>query len=354
MARYLDDTWERIGKPAPFVVVEGGAGAGKLARDVLANVETCGDALTYVAVDRSAAQRELAAERLAHDERAVVAADLPAVAPTDAHVDARTLTAPGAVSVVLANELLDNMAPRVLVRTDEAGGSTGFGELWVAGSAVDGSSCDEPAPPDIVLVPAPADVSSLARQLVGDVALGTAVPLQLKAAAWVWRALSLLAGSPGGSRRDASAGVPQGVPIEGLIEGQIEGQLLVVDYGCATTAELVERPMTDWLRGYRAHQNVALFAVPADVTCDVAFDQLAAHTRRLARMSLTTGADWLAAVGLDALTAEARRAWEATRAAPTAATLAARAQLDEAADLVDPNGFGAFLVAKWQVQQWQA
>lgn len=344
MARYLDDTWAQVGKPAPFVVVEGGAGAGTLAQHVLTHVRACADALAYVAVDRSAAQREVTAERLAGDERATVAADLP---NTKANRKAGR-HARNPVNVVLANELLDNMAPRVLVRTDDAALPTGFGELWVTEQ-------------EFVLAPAPAGVSALARHLVGDVPLGTAVPLQLKAAAWVWRALRLLAGSP--------TGAPSVAPI-----APIEGQLLVIDYGCATTAELVTRPMTDWLRGYRAHKHVALSAsplvphptqsvsppsasppaTPSDITCDVAFDQLAMHTRRVAPMTLSTQADWLADAGIDQLTAQARRVWEATRADPTAATFAGRAQLDEANDLIDPKGFGAFLVACWRVNRWHA
>lgn len=238
---------------------------------------------------------------------------------------------------MVANELLDNMAPRVLVRTDDY--RSGFGELWVRGQPDDELPADEAGGAELVTTEAPANLSALARQLVGNVAVGIAVPLQLKAAAWVWRALSLLRHPR--ADRGASGG----------------GRMLVIDYGCATTAELVERPMTDWLRGYRAHRHAAL-SVPSasaaplsapltDITCDVAFDQLATHTRRLAPMTLTTQADWLAAVGLDALRAEANETWQATRAAPTAPTLGARALLDEAADLADPSGFGAFLVAEW-------
>ena len=97
LARYLDAEWERIGRPDPFTVVDAGAGPGTLARSVLAARPACLDALTYVAVEVSPAQRER------HPDGIESRADLPA-APFD--------------GVVIANELLDNLPFRLAVFDD--------------------------------------------------------------------------------------------------------------------------------------------------------------------------------------------------------------------------------------------
>src|SRR5262245_33110160 len=63
VARALDRTWHALGTPDPFVVVEAGAGRGRLAADVLRAAPECAAALRYVLVERSAElrarQREL-------------------------------------------------------------------------------------------------------------------------------------------------------------------------------------------------------------------------------------------------------------------------------------------------------
>ena len=63
-ARALDRWWEELGRPDPYVVVEAAAGAGTLARDILAAGPACAPALRYVLVDRSAALREAQIGRL--------------------------------------------------------------------------------------------------------------------------------------------------------------------------------------------------------------------------------------------------------------------------------------------------
>lgn len=93
-ARYLDDQWGQLGQPDPFVVVDAGAGPGTLARSVLAAEPACGEALRYVAVELSEAQRA------SHPDGVVSADDLPA-APFD--------------GVIVANELLDNLPVRLCV-----------------------------------------------------------------------------------------------------------------------------------------------------------------------------------------------------------------------------------------------
>src|SRR5690349_12100285 len=63
VGRALDGWWRDARSPDPFVVIEVGAGRGRLAADVLAGAAECAPALRYVLVERSAAlrtaQREL-------------------------------------------------------------------------------------------------------------------------------------------------------------------------------------------------------------------------------------------------------------------------------------------------------
>jgi SAM-dependent MidA family methyltransferase len=94
VARFLDAEWDRIGRPSTFTVVDAGAGPGTLARSVRAAAPACGDALRYVAVEISAAQRAR------HPDGIESRADI----PTEA-ID----------GVVIANELLDNLPFRLTV-----------------------------------------------------------------------------------------------------------------------------------------------------------------------------------------------------------------------------------------------
>lgn len=94
LARYLDDTWRALGEPSPFAVVDVGAGPGTLARSVLAAEPACRDALRYVAVEISEAQR--------------------ASHPTG--TESRHDLSPGPFDgVIIANELLDNVPVRLCV-----------------------------------------------------------------------------------------------------------------------------------------------------------------------------------------------------------------------------------------------
>lgn len=303
VAAYLDRTWREMGQPDPFVVIEGGAGRGTLCRDVLSLVESCGVALRYVLVERVETQRNEALARIAEtlDDDAVgvtAVAGLPAGSFT---------------GVVLANELLDNLPIRLLQRSVD-----GWQEVHVTGRAETGGSSASAAAVTELLQPAPADAAAMAAALAPDAMAGTRVPLQLRSAVWVRRAQRLLD----------------------------RGRVLMIDYGVPTTAELAARPLGEWLRTYRSQRRAqGPLAAPgsADITCEVAFDQLPAGAK------LAAQADWLAQHGIESMTAEARTIWDQTRVNPTSQTLAARALLDEEAALVDPSGFGAFWVAEWRI-----
>lgn len=94
VSRWLDHEWQRLGRPDRFRVIDLGAGPGTLARAVLAAAPQCLEALQYVAVEVSAAQR---AE---HPSGITSLAHLP-TDPCD--------------GVVLANELVDNLPFRLAV-----------------------------------------------------------------------------------------------------------------------------------------------------------------------------------------------------------------------------------------------
>ena len=147
IARYLDAEWERLGRPDPFTVVDAGAGPGTLARAVLAADPASGEALRYVAVEVSAAQRA------SHPDGVSSSAALP-----DGPLD----------GVIIANELLDNMPFRLMVFDG------GWREAFVVRQP-DGRLAEELGP---IVSPTPYVLPERAPH-------GARAPLQDGAAAWV-------------------------------------------------------------------------------------------------------------------------------------------------------------------------
>src|SRR5207244_3070459 len=105
-------------EPDPYLVIEAGAGRGRLARDVLAAAPACAPALRYVLVERSPAlraeQRELLKVEPFEDALGpVVRTDDDAPVPVTGMGPIVTaldeLPAVPLDGVVLANELLDNL-----------------------------------------------------------------------------------------------------------------------------------------------------------------------------------------------------------------------------------------------------
>ena len=94
IARYVDRQWRRLGEPGEFTVIDAGAGPGTLARAVLAATPACANALRYVAVEISDAQRER------HPDGIESVREMP-TEPVD--------------GVIIANELLDNLPFRLAV-----------------------------------------------------------------------------------------------------------------------------------------------------------------------------------------------------------------------------------------------
>jgi len=281
LARWLDARWEALGRPEGFTVVEAAAGAGTLACAVAAADPACLAAGRYVMVERSPVLRS---SQPTGDGLASVA-DLSDVGSVEA-------------GVVLANELLDNLAFDLLesdgagwreVRVDAAEGA--FAEVL-------GATLEPPVP-------------------VTEAEAGARIPVQDGARRWVADALDLVG----------------------------RGSVLVVDYA-STTVEMAVRPPDEWLRTYRGHnRGGAPVDAPGtqDVTVEVAVDQLVPGA------TTSTQAGFLRAHGIDDLVEAGRRLWGEQAHLGDLEALKARSRIAEAEALVDPSGLGGFTVLEWPV-----
>ena len=288
LARALDAWWAELGRPDPFSVVEAGAGPGSLARAILAARPRCGEALQLVLVEVGRPQWAT------HPD---------GVRSTD------QLPAPGELGagpvVVLANELLDNLPIGLAERTAE-----GWAEVAVG--AEEGVLVE-------VLRPLGEPQQAWCAQRAPVAEVGARIPVQAEAAAWVADACALAAG----------------------------GRVVAVDYA-RTTAEMAALPWTDWLRTYAAHGRAGgPLDGPgaADITCDVALDQLAL-VQEPAKVS--SQAAFLRAHGIDDLVAEGRARWAELGLGGGLEAIEARSRVSEAEALLDPDGLGGFAVVEWR------
>jgi NADH dehydrogenase [ubiquinone] 1 alpha subcomplex assembly factor 7 len=324
VARYLDRAWAELARPDPFVVVDAGAGRGRLAADVLRAGPECSRALRYVLAERSAAlrvaQRELL--RLEPADRAFGPAvrDDPDEAPRPVEDVGPIATSlpefPAlelAAGVVIANELLDNLPFRLVERA-----RAGWTEVRV-GLAPDGFA--------EVSVPASPEIAAAA----GDVAARATIPerarLPVPTATVDWL--------------DKCAHVLR------------RGFLVVIDYA-DDAASLAARRQDEWLRTYRGHERGETpLAAPGaqDITSTVPAEYLVAHATRAGfrLVEHTTQAEWLGALGIEELVDDARGLWRERAGVGDLEALAARSRVIEAAALTDPSGLGThhvFVFAK--------
>lgn len=279
IARHLDAEWRRLGEPDVFTVIDAGAGPGTLARSVLAATPDCAAAMRYVAVEISATQRER------HPDGVDSVAAIPA-GPFD--------------GVIIANELLDNLAFRLAVF--DQGWREAFVDAAAGGEHTERlSAVFDPLPP----------------VLASSGSFGARAPLVDRAAAWVTDARSRLR----------------------------TGSLLVIDYGVARTTELTMRPWRDWLRTYRGNERGDHYLrAPGtqDITTDVPFDQLPEPD------SIRTQAQFLQLRGITELVEEGRRIWTEQAARPGLEAMRMRSRISESEALLEPGGLGDFLVAEWR------
>ena len=119
-----------LGEPDPFLVVEAGAGRGRLARDVLRAEPGCAPALRYVLVERVARRcgtRSASCSRSSRPTRRSArsradddddVADARSAARPDRHARSTSCPRVALDGVVLANELLDNLPFGIVERAD--------------------------------------------------------------------------------------------------------------------------------------------------------------------------------------------------------------------------------------------
>lgn len=308
VAAALDRWWRELGAPDPFLVVEAGAGDGRLAREILRAEPECLRALRYVLVEvapeRCAAQRD----RLPIDPPAEALGafatgageDPPVPAPGTGPVFTTVDELPpvGARNaVLLANELLDNL-PFGIAESD----GTRWCEVRVGWS---GTGFTE------VVVPAAAEVGDLIGAPVAPAGVRMPIPRGLRS--WF-----------GEAERTIGTGI-----------------VALIDY-------MTEAPELR-LRTYRAHRSAGSpLEAPGtcDITADVVVDQLVhAATPAFGLVGLWTQAEWLRDLGIEARAEVGAQQWAAGAAVGGLDALAGRSRVHEAAALTDPSGLGAHRVA---------
>lgn len=279
VANALDAEWDRLGRPHPFTVLDYGAGPGTLARTVLAAKPRSLAAMRYIAVERSAEQRSQHPESVLSSDRF-----------------SRDLIEGELVGVVIANELLDNLAFTPASRVG--------GKLQMLDVALEGD--------ELVTVPSALehDVEALF-----DTSVHHAV-LQPEAAAW----------------------------LESMRDVLVSGRIIVVDYARFRSNDVEIRTYAEHGRAGDPLEGLGT----KDITADLDLEQL----QRIvgAADHISTQADWLALHGIDALVDEGRQLWESGAGVGDLASLRGRSRIREAEALTDPAGLGGFWVAEWSVQ----
>ncbi len=314
VARFLDATWAELGHPDPFVVVEAGAGPGMLAATILAAEPKCLTALRYVLVDRVEQQRDRQARRLplvpAAEAFAASAEDrdgeiVPPAADGPLLVALEALPRQIDTGVIIANELLDNLPVDIVELQPD-----GWHEVRVGAAGNDFVE---------VLAPATETLTRTAERVAATADPGARIPIQHAALEWLREAFDSLR----------------------------SGRVVVFDY-MRSTLEMAAVGPGSWLRTYRGHErggDPLTFPGRADITCDVAVDQLA-FARRPG--SVTAQRDWLRTHGLDALVEEGREMWHERASVGDLAAVRGRSRIGESEALTDPEGLGSFTVVEWR------
>ncbi|MEX0664444.1 MAG: SAM-dependent methyltransferase [Acidimicrobiia bacterium] len=319
VARHLDAVWHRLDAPDPFVVVEVGAGRGRLAADVLRAGPGCAPALRYVLIERSARlraeQRELLTLEPADEALGPFArrADLdepleavPGSGPIVSSLD--DLPAMSLDGVVIANELLDNLPVHLVERVE--------GEWSEVRVRLD----DEERLVE-ALVPAPPELAIEADRVgSADVPGGSRLPIPVATKDWLERIAMLLD----------------------------HGEVLLIDY-MDDVRGLLQRGQASWLRTYAGHgRGSAPLDAPGhqDITCDVPIEYLglAAARAGFTIAGETSQAEWLAGLGVDELVAAGDATWRDRAHIGDLEAIAGRSRGVEAAALTDPDGLGAHRV----------
>ena len=291
LARQITEVWERLGRPAPFVIREHGAGTGTLAEAILGGLRRDrSDLLAAVLYDPV----EVDPRRIASTRERLDAAGLTAHLdpPEDGPID----------GVVLANEVLDALPVHRVGRRE--------GRLLERYVAVeDESFVDAWGPPS---------TPALERRLADE-------------------GIALVDG------QDAEVSLALGPWVESVAADLRRGLLLVIDYG-APASELYDpvRRRSGTLRAYvrhHVHDDPYRHIGRQDLTAhvDVTAVERAAHAAGLTTVGITTQAEFLLGAGVQDLLREVQ--------SDPATDLASYTRLRSALmRMIDPAAMGRFRV----------
>jgi SAM-dependent MidA family methyltransferase len=204
--------------------------------------------------------------------------------------------------VILANELLDNLPFRLFV----------FDGAWMEAFVA-----QMPDGAFVEVLHKPTDLPAVLPQ---NAALGSRVPIQDAACAWVSNALLLIE----------------------------RGSLLLFDYCTDTTAEVAAMPWREWLRTYKDHERGGHYLLEPgsqDITAQVVLDQLPTGFNAM------TQAQFLQQWGIDELVLEGNAYWENLSGAPDVAAIKMRSRGTERAELLDNYGLGNTIALDWKKQK---
>ncbi len=307
VARAIDREWRLLGEPDPFVVVEVGAGNGRLAKEVLRASPECAKALRYVLVEISDALRAEQHDHLSIEppEEALGPCE---IVDADGAPELVALTGPIVTSlselpatsiegIVLANELLDNLV-------------FGLAEF---------------------------DGEKFLEVRVGPNLEQMRVPLANPGAVEAFMAL-------GDVHIDAGSTVPMPNGINSFFEEASRllrrGSMILIDY-CVEANELLNRG-NGWLRTYREQvrgNDPFLFPGEVDITADVVVEHVeaAATACGFGRIERTSQASWLSDLGIHDLVEEGTRIWESKASNPDIGALEAKSRASQAAILLDQS-----------------
>ena len=318
VARALDGWWRELDAPDPFLVVEVGAGRGRLARDVLAAEPECERALRYVLVERSpalrAAQHELLRVEPFEDALGPVVrtdddAPLPVTGMGPIVTALDELPAVALDGVVLANELLDNLPFRIVERTAD-----GWAEVLVA---LDGDQLVE------TVVPALAELAAEADAVAADAAVpvGTRLPVPTRITDWL---------------HSCAAALRHGVlvVVDYVASARGAGRRAAPTAGCAPTGGTggaAHRSSRPAIRTSRSTCPRSTSCTPraAPASSSPPTSPRPSGSRRSASKRSST---------------VARATWEARAHVGDLEAVRQRSRVTEAAALVDPAGLGAHRV----------
>jgi len=280
----VHEFWRLLGEPAPFEIVEAGAGDGTLALQILGAIEPAmADSASYTAVDRSQAARNA----LRHNGIRCVAS-FDEIAPVEA-------------GCVVANELLDNV-PAHWVRREASGlvrerhvgldtsGSLSFVDPELSMPGLESAADSLPPGAESLVRPAALEVIEEIARVLG------------------------------------------------------RGYAWIVDYGF-TGGATAERP--HGYRAHRLEEDVLAAPGSKDITAGVDFDALAGHARQLglAAWGPVTQRHALRSLGWATIDRDRRDAQTAAIGARQGITaLRAYSDRGRAAQLIAPGGLGDFLV----------